>query len=115
MKINIYVIVFGIVAILVIAALVSTLFFNQESSTVIKDYGPAPNIQGISAWINSQPLNLTELHGKVVLVDFWTYSCINCIRTIPFLNDLENTYGNNGLVVIGVHTPEFPFEKNYTN
>ena len=65
--------------------------------------------------VNSPPLNLSALKGKVVLVDFWTYSCINCIRTIPYLNAWESKYGSDGLVIIGVSTPEFQFEHNYTN
>ncbi|HEX9758850.1 MAG TPA: redoxin domain-containing protein [Nitrospiria bacterium] len=73
--------------------------------------GVAPEIQGIQAWINSKPLSINELKGKVVLVDFWTYSCINCLRTIPYLNAWHDKYGEKGLVIIGVHTPEFNFEK----
>ncbi len=120
---NIYTIVFGIIAVIAVAAIASTYLFNkvpaaaQNITTVssLKDYGKAPNIVGISGWINSQPLNLTQLKGKVVLIDFWTYSCINCIRTIPFLNGLNQEYGKDGLVIIGVSTPEFQFEHNYTN
>lgn len=76
---------------------------------------PAPPIEGISAWINSPPLQLNTLKGKVVLIDFWTYSCINCIRTLPYLKDWYDKYHNAGLVIIGVHSPEFEFEKNLTN
>lgn len=76
---------------------------------------PAPQIKGISAWINSQPLTLDELKGKVVLIDFWTYSCINCIRTFPYLSHWYDTYKNDNFVIIGVHTPEFEFEKNESN
>ncbi|WP_454784348.1 cytochrome c biogenesis protein DipZ [Legionella sp. WA2024007413] len=76
---------------------------------------PAPPIQGISAWINSPPLRLNDLHGKVVLIDFWTYSCINCLRTIPYIKDWYNRYHDKGLVIIGIHTPEFDFEKNLDN
>ncbi|AWN75093.1 cytochrome c biogenesis protein DipZ [Legionella anisa] len=75
----------------------------------------APPIQGIDAWINSPPLRLTDLHGKVVLIDFWTYSCINCLRTLPYLNDWYKRYHDKGLVIIGIHTPEFDFEKNLDN
>jgi thiol-disulfide isomerase/thioredoxin len=118
---NIYIIVFGAIAAIIIVAALSTFLFNKNlysknlSLASLSDYGPAPNIQGISAWINSPPLNISSLRGKVVLVDFWTYSCINCIRTIPHLNAWESEYGNNGLVIIGVHTPEFQFEHNYSN
>jgi cytochrome c biogenesis protein CcdA/thiol-disulfide isomerase/thioredoxin len=79
----------------------------------LKDYGPAPDFQGISAWINtpgSKPLSLTRLRGKVVLVDFWTYSCVNCIRTLPYLEAWYSRYHRAGLVIVGVHTPEFAFE-----
>lgn len=76
---------------------------------------PAPPLAGISAWINSNPLTLAQLKGKVVLVDFWTYSCINCIRTLPTLIAWDKAYRDKGLVIIGVHTPEFEFEKNLAN
>jgi cytochrome c biogenesis protein CcdA/thiol-disulfide isomerase/thioredoxin len=76
---------------------------------------PAPAIDGIAAWMNSPPLKMSDLKGKVVLVDFWTYSCINCIRTLPYVIDWFNKYRNDGLVIIGVHTPEFDFEKSVTN
>lgn len=75
----------------------------------------APEIGGIEAWINSPPLQLSNLKGKVVLIDFWTYSCINCIRTLPYLKNWYNKYHDKGLVIIGVHTPEFDFEKNLDN
>lgn len=76
---------------------------------------PAPPLRGIIAWINSPPLELSALQGKVVLIDFWTYSCINCIRTLPYLKDWYNQYHDKGLVIIGVHTPEFDFEKSIPN
>lgn len=76
---------------------------------------PAPPIAGIDAWINSEPLTINQLRGKVVLIDFWTYSCINCIRTLPYLNDWYQRYHDKGLVIIGVHTPEFDFEKDLNN
>src|SRR5579862_5118600 len=75
----------------------------------------APSIDGIDAWINSEPLQINDLRGKVVLIDFWTYSCINCMRTLPYLNDWYRKYHDKGLVIIGVHTPEFDFEKNLDN
>ena len=76
----------------------------------LQDYGQAPDFQGISHWVNSQPLTLASLRGKVVLIDFWTYSCVNCIRTLPYVKRWYETYRDAGLVVIGVHTPEFAFE-----
>ena len=81
----------------------------------LPENGPAPELSGITAWINSPPLTLSELRGKVVLIDFWTYSCINCIRTLPYLKNWYHDYKDHGLVIIGVHTPEFEFEKNYDN
>ena len=74
----------------------------------------APEFKGISAWINSGPLTIEELRGKVVLVDFWTYSCVNCIRTFPYLREWNAKYIDGELVIIGVHTPEFEFEKVYS-
>jgi len=81
----------------------------QDPGT-LHDCGPAPELTGLSAWINSAPLTLAGLHGKVVLLDFWTYSCINCQRTLPSLERWARDYASDGLVVIGVHTPEFAFE-----
>lgn len=76
---------------------------------------PAPDFVGIDYWINSEPLTIQELKGKVVLVDFWTYSCINCIRTLPYLTRWYRDYHDKGLVIVGIHTPEFPFEKVLSN
>ncbi|MDY7806591.1 thioredoxin family protein [Burkholderia stagnalis] len=75
----------------------------------------APELAGIERWHNSAPQKLSELRGKVVLVDFWTYSCINCIHTIPYVNEWYRKYRDQGLVVIGVHTPEYPFERDARN
>ena len=75
----------------------------------------APELIYGGEWFNSEPLLLKELRGKVVLIDFWTYTCINCIRTLPYLNNWYEKYSDNGLVIIGVHTPEFEFEKNPKN
>lgn len=72
----------------------------------------APDFTGIDHWINSPPLTMASLHGKVVLVDFWAYSCINCVRAMPHVEHLYETYKDKGLVVVGVHSPEFDFEKN---
>jgi cytochrome c biogenesis protein CcdA/thiol-disulfide isomerase/thioredoxin len=80
------------------------------ATTSLKDYGPAPELTGLTNWINSKPLTLKQLRGKVVLIDFWTYSCINCLRTLPHVKAWYHAYHDKGLVVIGVHTPEFAFE-----
>jgi cytochrome c biogenesis protein CcdA/thiol-disulfide isomerase/thioredoxin len=74
-----------------------------------------PDLSGAVAWLNSPPLNAESLKGKVVLVDFWTYSCINCLRTLPYIRAWADKYKDSGLVVIGVHTPEFAFEKDRDN
>jgi thiol-disulfide isomerase/thioredoxin len=89
-------------------------FQHIDKSQFIK----APEFDQISSYINTpnnNPITLSSLKGKVVLVDFWTYSCINCIRTIPHLNDWNQRYANSGLVIVGVHSPEFEFEKNHDN
>jgi thiol-disulfide isomerase/thioredoxin len=75
----------------------------------------APDFAGIEQWHNSAPLTMQQLRGKVVLVDFWTYTCINCIRTLPHVTEWYSKYKDQGLVVVGVHTPEFPFERSADN
>lgn len=86
-----------------------------NSSALNVQSTPAPALRGLTNWINSPPLTLAQLRGKVVLVDFWTYSCINCIRSIPFVEQWYQTYQNQGLVVLGINTPEFAFEHNPAN
>jgi cytochrome c biogenesis protein CcdA/thiol-disulfide isomerase/thioredoxin len=73
------------------------------------------DFKGIEAWLNSKPLTIKGLRGKVVLVDFWTYSCINCVRTLPYLTGWDKKYRDQGLVIVGVHSPEFEFEKKREN
>jgi cytochrome c biogenesis protein CcdA/thiol-disulfide isomerase/thioredoxin len=77
--------------------------------------GTMPPLSGATLWLNSPPLTREQLRGKVVLVDFWTYSCINCLRALPYVKAWAAKYGPHGLVVIGVHAPEFAFEKNEAN
>ncbi|MCI0770842.1 MAG: redoxin family protein [Chloroflexi bacterium] len=79
------------------------------------DERQVPEIRDIASWINSEPLTFGEQRGKVVLVDFWTYTCINCIRTFPFLKVWHEKYKDHGLVIVGVHAPEFDFEKERDN
>ncbi|MEY4371120.1 MAG: hypothetical protein RIQ48_840 [Pseudomonadota bacterium] len=81
----------------------------------LKNPYPAPEFKNINAWLNSKPLTMQSLKGKVVLVDFWTYSCINCVRTFPYIKRWHEEYKDKGLVIIGVHSPEFEFEKNINN
>ena len=81
----------------------------------LPDLGAASGFEGAVNWLNSAPLSADELRGKVVLVNFWTYSCINCIRTLPYVRAWAEKYRDQGLVVVGVHTPEFAFEKKVEN
>jgi peroxiredoxin len=78
---------------------------------------PAPELEGGGAWINSEPLALADLksQGKVVLIDFWTYGCYNCTNTLPYIKQWWNRYKDRGLVIVGVHTPEFESEKALEN
>jgi cytochrome c biogenesis protein CcdA/thiol-disulfide isomerase/thioredoxin len=77
--------------------------------------GPAPELAGLGPWYNSAPLTLADLRGKVVLVDFWTYSCINCVRTLPHMRELWTKYHDQPFLIVGVHAPEFVFEKSPAN
>jgi thiol-disulfide isomerase/thioredoxin len=77
--------------------------------------GELPSLSGATGWLNSQPLTAAGMRGKVVLIDFWTYTCINWLRTLPYVRAWSEKYKDQGLVTIGVHTPEFEFEKNVDN
>jgi len=91
---------------------------RQEATVPLNDIGPAPEFTDTQDWFNTpgdKPLTMKGLRGKVVLIDFWTYSCINCIRTLPYLNAWNKRYAKDGLVIVGVHTPEFPFEREASN
>jgi thiol-disulfide isomerase/thioredoxin len=81
----------------------------------LTDYGRAPDFHGVSRWFNTPGLSLDALRGKVVLIDFWTYSCINCLRTLPHLEAWNRRYAAKGLMIVGVHTPEFEFEHDAGN
>lgn len=85
------------------------------ASGIFFDEGPLPDLGGAVGWLNSAPLDRKSLHGKVVLVDFWTYTCINSLRPLPYVKSWSAKYKDAGLVVIGVHTPEFSFEKERVN
>jgi len=87
----------------------------HESQTSLDDEGSLPDLGGAIGWLNSAPLNRKALRGKVVLVDFWTYTCINSLRPLPYVKSWAAKYKDAGLVVIGVHTPEFSFEKEPVN
>jgi len=75
----------------------------------------APEFSGITQWLNSEPLTMKQLRGKVILVDFWTYDCINCINTLSHVVQWHDKYKDKGLVVVGVHTPEYAFERKTEN
>jgi len=86
----------------------------QEAPSIVGS-SPLPGLSGATGWLNSAPLTAKQLKGKVVLIDFWDYSCINCIRAIPYIRAWAEKYKDSGLVVIGVHTPEFDIEKQTSN
>ena len=94
----------------------SPVFPANVFNSLFNENKPAPDFVGITKWLNTEePLSIENLKGKVVLVDFWTYTCINCIRTLPYVTSWYEKYKDKGFVVIGVHTPEFEFEKNTDN
>ncbi len=109
------------VAVLIVAAVLFTLVSSPPPAATASSTGgqlqpvsaraEAPDFTGIDGWLNSPPLTLADLRGKVVLIDFWTFSCVNCVRTIPHLNILYDDYKNDGFTIVGVHSPEFDFEK----
>jgi thiol-disulfide isomerase/thioredoxin len=90
----------------------NSMTFSEKN----KKYKSAPDVVGLAGYINTEEgFKLANHKGKVILVDFWTYSCINCIRTLPYLTAWDEKYRDNGLLIVGVHSPEFEFEKNYDN
>jgi len=92
-----------------------TMMRASAAAAPLPDEGTLPSLTGAVQWLNSPPLTNAQLKGKVVLVDFWTYSCINCLRTLPYVKAWSQKYRDMGLVVIGVHAPEFAFERNIDN
>ena len=120
---------FGVIILVAVAFIASGIDINslaaskettaQTSSAGLQDAlaqpYDAPEFTGLEAWLNSQPLTMQSLRGKVVLIDFWTYSCINCVRTLPYITQWDQKYRDKGLVIIGVHAPEFEFEKSQKN
>lgn len=88
---------------------------TADAAPALADLGEMPSLSGAVQWLNSPPLQAEALRGKVVLVDFWTYSCINCLRSLPYVKAWAEKYRDQGLVVIGVHTPEFAFERDVAN
>jgi len=112
-----------LVATVVVAVAVGTIIAEKNgmigksafSSEGLAAEGVFPSLEGATGWLNTKPLDAADLRGKVVLVDFWTYSCINWLRTEPYVRAWAEKYKDDGLVVIGVHTPEFSFEKDVNN
>ncbi|HEY9126123.1 MAG TPA: thioredoxin family protein [Acidobacteriaceae bacterium] len=103
------------IAIAVVLALLGVCIAGAQDTSSIVGSQPLPGLKGATAWLNSSPLTAKELKGKVVLVDFWDYSCINCIRAVPYIKAWAEKYKDSGLVVIGVHSPEFDVEKQTPN
>jgi thiol-disulfide isomerase/thioredoxin len=101
------------IAIAVAATRLSFLQGAPPSGSVRRD--PAPAFVGIDGWLNSPPVTIASLQGRVVLIDFWTYSCVNCVRTFPALRALYDRYHKAGFEIVGVHSPEFSFEKKPEN
>lgn len=100
-----------------VSVLVERLVNNTpvEGGRHLPDLGAMPSLDGASQWLNSPPLSNEQLRGKVVLVDFWTFDCINCRNSLPYVNQWAQRYADKGLVVIGVHTPEYAFERIIDN
>jgi cytochrome c biogenesis protein CcdA/thiol-disulfide isomerase/thioredoxin len=88
---------------------------NAMGELVLPVEGELPRLDGLGPWFNSPPLTREQLRGKVVVIDFWTYSCINCLRSLPYVKAWDEKYRKDGLVVIGVHAPEFAFEREPAN
>jgi cytochrome c biogenesis protein CcdA/thiol-disulfide isomerase/thioredoxin len=88
---------------------------DSSGHLILPPQGMIPSLAGLGPWFNSPPLSAQQLKGKVVLIDFWTYSCINCLRTLPYLKAWDARYRKDGLVIIGVHAPEFAFERDPAN
>ena len=95
--------------------LAGTVSVSLQAQTKLPDEGPMPSLTGATGWLNTKPLTTASLRGKVVLVDFWTYSCVNCLRALPYVKAWEAKYRSQGFVVIGVHAPEFDFESETAN
>ena len=113
----------NIVLFILIIAIIAAIWYLESTKTNISlspsslsQEAVAPELTGIAGYINANPgIKIADFRGKVVLIDFWTYTCINCIRTLPQMVEWDKKYQDKGLVIIGVHTPEFEFEKKYDN
>ena len=88
---------------------------ESHAAKLLPPTTPAPGFRDVTSWINTEPFTLEDMRGKVVLIDFWTYTCVNCIRTLPYIKSWHSKYADSGLVIVGVHAPEFEFEKDRQN
>jgi len=93
----------------------TVLCAGAANAAPLENQGQAPEFAGIDKWLNSEPLSMQKLRGKVVLVDFWTFDCINCINTLPHVKSWHDKYKDQGLVIVGVHTPEYVHERSTAN
>ena len=93
----------------------AALCASVAGAAPLQNQGQAPEFAGIEKWLNSEPLSMQKLRGKVVLVDFWTFDCINCINTLPHVKSWHDKYKDQGLVIVGVHTPEYVHERSTDN
>jgi thiol-disulfide isomerase/thioredoxin len=109
------IVVVGLTALAV--AVAATRFDFLQGTGTLGSVGsrPAPEFSGIAGWINSDPLSIRSLRGRVVWIDFWTYTCVNCVRTLPFVRAMYDRYREAGLEIVGVHSPEFAFERDRRN
>jgi len=107
-------VIFGVVVIMMLHSEKRAVFM-ASTAAASQSEGRLPDLGGAIGWLNSAPLNTKELRGKVILINFWTYTCINSLRPLPYLRNWAAKYGNAGFVVVGVHTPEFSFEHEPMN
>lgn len=101
----------GVLAIVALACAMVTKGFPRGEKGVLNNYGLAPSLVGIDRWFNSEAIGPEATRGKAVLLEFWSYGCINCIHTLPHLNEWYDKYSSRGLLIVGVHTPEFDSER----
>ncbi len=110
------------IPVIALALIASTLPGRSDDASsaattiqMVETKAAAPEFSGLSNWQNSGPLTIAGLRGKVVMVNFWTYGCVNCVNTLPHVTKLYAKYKDKGFVIVGVHTPEFPFERSTSN